>query len=84
VLTLRLGGPVVADAKNGKRAGDRPMQNEKDDNKPFTIFTETCCGRDRFYRGMNKLYIEPQYENAAGTMKQWYYAAAVVISLAKD
>jgi hypothetical protein len=83
VLTLKLGGPV-ADAKNGKEPATDLCKTRKTTIRPFTIFTETCCGRDRFNRGMNKRHIEPQYENAAGTMKQWYYAAAVVISLAKD
>jgi hypothetical protein len=36
------------------------------------------------FRGINKQHVEPHHGNCPGSVEQWYYAAAVVISLAKD
>jgi hypothetical protein len=37
----------------------------------------------KMFRGANKQYVEPHQGNSAGSVEQWYYAAAVVVSLAK-
>jgi 2OG-Fe(II) oxygenase superfamily len=38
----------------------------------------------KMFSGMNKEFVEPHQGNCAGSVEQWYYASAVVISLAKD
>jgi 2OG-Fe(II) oxygenase superfamily len=71
----------VADAKNVKGA----VRDETDDEESvYDFHGNPLRPEHKMFRGMNKRYIEPHYGNSAGTMEQWYYTAAVVISLAKD
>jgi 2OG-Fe(II) oxygenase superfamily len=56
---------------------DDDMSKYDDDGNPLR-------SEHKMFRGVNKQHVEPHQGNCAGSVEQWYYAAAIVLSVAKD
>jgi hypothetical protein len=75
------------DEKDDDGGDDEDEEDEEDSDDDMSKYDDDgnpLRSEHKMLQGVNKQHVEPHQGNCAGSVEQWYYAAAVVIFLVQD